>query len=500
MSKTGTVYLVGAGCGAYDLLTIRGMRLLQQCDTVVYDSLIDPLLLHFVPEQAEKICVGKRAGKHSAAQEEIQEILVAQALAGKTVVRLKGGDPFVFGRGGEEILALQAYAIPYAVVPGISSSIAVPELAGIPVTHRQMSRSFHVITGHTADALLPTNLQRYAQLDGTLVFLMGLQHLRRIADGLLAGGMRCDMPSAVISCGGTAKQQVVKAPLAELADAVTQQGVIAPAVIVVGETTQFSFAATAVQPLEQVSVTITGTKRLTEKMADTLSALGAAVNICNRLTVKAYTENPALDQALAEIQRYRWIVLTSMNGAEIFLKRLQEKRIDLRALTHQKIAVIGSGTASFLAQHGLFADCIPETYTSAALGEALAAQVTAGERVLLLRAEKSTPVLTETLAQHQIAYDDIRTYDVVQQMPSSENSIVETDFLTFASASGVASFFEQGYTISERTKIVCIGAVTAEALQQRGVQQFALAETQTVEGMTNCIIQLAAGNVNRKTT
>ena len=230
---TGRVTLVGAGCGSFDLITLRGRNVLAQCDTVVYDSLIDSRLLDFCPE-AEKICVGKRAGQHSAAQEKINSLLVEKALSGRNVVRLKGGDPFVFGRGGEEILELQKHGIPYSVVPGVTSCVAVPELAGIPVTHRRTARCFHVITGHTADSCTPEKLEQYAKIGGTLVFLMGLNSLVEIASGLISGGMPGDTPAAVISNGATIRQRTVRAPLSGIADEVRAAEIPAPAVIVVG--------------------------------------------------------------------------------------------------------------------------------------------------------------------------------------------------------------------------------------------------------------------------
>ncbi|MGN1090147.1 MAG: uroporphyrinogen-III C-methyltransferase [Huintestinicola sp.] len=197
--KKGYVYLCGAGCGEADLITVRGMNALKSCDTVIYDALIDEKLLEIVPENAERICVGKRAGKHSEKQENINDIIVENALSGKCVVRLKGGDPLVFGRGGEEADALEKNGIAYEFIPGITSAVAVPELAGIPVTHRNVSRSFHVITGHTADDTLPENMAEYARLNGTIVFLMGLRNLRKIAEGLIEYGKSPDTPAAVIS-------------------------------------------------------------------------------------------------------------------------------------------------------------------------------------------------------------------------------------------------------------------------------------------------------------
>ena len=223
MNKNGRVYLVGAGCGDYDLITVRGQRILEKCDVVVYDFLIDSRLLDYVPENAERICVGKRAGCHSESQENINALLVKKAMEGKNVVRLKGGDSFVFGRGGEEIQALRLHDIEYSIIPGISSAIAVPELAGIPVTQRKVSRSFHVITGHTADDLLPMNMNVYAKLDGTLVFLMALKNIEKISEMLILNGKSENTPAAVISNGAGEKQQIVRSNLKNIAHEVSRK-------------------------------------------------------------------------------------------------------------------------------------------------------------------------------------------------------------------------------------------------------------------------------------
>lgn len=232
--NTGKVYLVGAGCGEYDLITVRGMEVLKHCDAVAYDALIDKNLLDFAPEYAEKICVGKRSGHHSETQAHIHEILIQQALQGKTVVRLKGGDPFVFGRGGEECLALQNAGIACHIIPGISSCIAAAEFAGIPVTHRQISQGFHVITAHTA--LGWKEIEQYTKLKETLVILMGFEHLRQIANDFINAFMPIDTPVAVISHAGTPEQKIVRSCLLNIADDAEKAELSAPAVIVIGKT------------------------------------------------------------------------------------------------------------------------------------------------------------------------------------------------------------------------------------------------------------------------
>lgn len=244
---TGTVYLVGAGCGIADLITVRGLRLLQNCGAVVYDDLIAQELLDQVPADAECIYMGKREGRHSASQEAICARLVELSRAGKTVVRLKGGDPFVFGRGGEEALALQAAGVPFEVVPGVTSPIAIPALAGIPVTHRGVSRSFHVVTAHTADTPdgLPEHFDDLARLPGTLVFLMGLSRLEAIARRLMEAGRPSDTPAAVVSGGNAPHPAAVRGTLADIAEKTRAAGVQPPAVIVVGDVAALELTAGA---------------------------------------------------------------------------------------------------------------------------------------------------------------------------------------------------------------------------------------------------------------
>lgn len=486
---TGKVILAGAGCGAYDLASLRTIEALKRCDCVIYDALIDRRLLDFVPENAERISVGKRSGRHSSSQDKINDLLVEKALSGLNVVRLKGGDPFVFGRGGEELLTLKKMKISYSVVPGITSAVAVPELAGIPVTHRRMSRSFHVITGHTAEELLPENLQKYACLEGTLVFLMGLKNLRKIAEGLISGGMCGDTPSAVISCGGTPQQRIVNDRLDRIADTADGEDLAAPAVIVVGKTVSLALSADDDRLLGGVTVTVTGTGKLTDKLSRRLSEFGADVRAFNILRVKEYEHNPSFDSALANIGDYNWLVLTSANGAEIFISRLRKLKIDVRRLSALRIAVIGRGTADFLEQYGIFPELIPEKYTSAALAEALTQSVGADENVLILRAERGSPELTEILGRNGIQYNDIKTYDVENTIEGQNISAIETDFLTFASPSGLDAFFDSGITVSAKTKIICIGEITSESLKKRGIKEFTVSAAHTAAGIADTIIQ-----------
>ncbi len=479
--NAGKIYLIGAGCGAYDLITVRGMEVLKHCDAVIYDALIDKNLLDFAPEYAERICVGKRSGHHSETQAHIHEILVQQASQGKTVVRLKGGDPFVFGRGGEECLALQNAGIAYYIIPGISSCIAAAEFAGIPVTHRQISQGFHVITAHTA--LGRKEIEQYTKLKETLVILMGFEHLRQIANDFINAFMPIDTPVAVISHAGTSEQKVVRSCLINIADDVEKAKLCAPAVIVIGKTAGMQLLSAIQKPLQNISITVTGTRKFSAKLSNMLREYGAQVQSLPYLKIVAYENNSVIQN----LQVYQWLVLTSPNGAEIFMQSLRKQKTDIRILAGLKIAVIGSGTAEILENYGLYPDLMPESYTSDALGKTLVHHVRNQDKILILRAEKGSPALTEHLRNAGIAYDDRKIYDVVS---TGMTAHVKTDFLIFASASGVEAFFENS-TVDNNTKIICIGDMTAKALQKYAVSGYFKARTQNAEGILEIILQEA---------
>ena len=442
----------------------------------MYDALIDENLLEYAPENAELICVGKRAGKHSAAQDEINAVLVRKALDGHTVARLKGGDPFVFGRGGEEISELRKHGIAYEVIPGISSPIAVPELAGIPVTHRKTSRSFHVITAHTADGT--QDFSQYARLGGTLVFLMGLNSLGNIADSLMNAGKPCITPAAVISEGCTARQRTVRGTLADIAERAEKAGITAPAVIVVGDTAALDYAGEhdgRALVIVCDHLTDAGNLGAIIRSAEAVGASGVVIPN-KRSALGKKRDIPPLDG-------YGCIAFTSSYGAEIFIEHCREKRIDLRKFAGMKIAAVGSGTAGTLAAAGIYADIVPEKYTVRDLGEAIAGSVTG--RVLILRAERGSDGLNKTLDERGAAFDDVKIYDTVSRgLPPITT---DSDYIVFGSSSGVQSFFESGSTVSADTKIVCIGAQTAETAGQHTSNTIITAFPHTAAGVADAI-------------
>lgn len=482
----GSVYLVGAGCGSFDMITVRGMELLQSCDTVVYDALIDKRLLDFVPENGEKICVGKRSGGHSESQDNINRLLIEKAEAGRMVVRLKGGDPLVFGRGGEEALILREHNIYFEFVPGVTSAIAVPELAGIPVTHRGVSRSFHVITGHTGAGLSCTDFRRYAGLDGTLVFLMGLKNLPDIAAQLMEGGMSPETPAAVISKGGTSAQKLIRDKLKNIAETARRSCAEAPAVTVVGETAALNLLPNGGLPLSGVRIAVTGTERFRTKLSAGLRSLGAEVFTAAALDIQEYKENPELDKALHSIEDYSWVVFTSGYGAEIFFNRMKKLRIDFRRLAGLKFAVIGKGTGEISEQYGIIPDLMPESFTAAELGRALCKTVVSGEKVLLPRAEIASEELTDILLENEIKLHEVKIYNMVSR---KGEDFPDCKYTVFGSSSAVRAYFSVSGEIPANTKPVCIGDVTASELKKYTDSRFLTAQEQTVQGIIKTILE-----------
>lgn len=503
MNDKGVVYLVGAGPGDPELLTIKGERLLKECQVVIYDRLVSNALLDLVPKECEKIYVGKEVGIHSRKQPEINEIIVKKALEGKRVVRLKGGDPFVFGRGGEEVLALQEASIPYEVIPGITSAIAAATYAGIPITHRGISRSFHVITGHTNDNdnQLVDNFETLAKLEGTLVFLMGMSNLVVIVEQLCKNGKDINTPVAIISNATTYQQETVKGTLVTIVEIVKESGIKAPAVIVIGDVVRLDMRATINGSLSKTRIGVTGTKKLTDKLATRLREQGADVENLNFLSVKEYDNNVELKEARERLEEYTWIIFTSTNGVDIFFQNLKENQIDYRKLSRIQFAAVGSGTKSALLQHGYIADYVPTTYSTVALANGLVTKLIATDKLLIPRAEKGSEDLTRILLEHSVKFDDVKIYDIEIEK-DKYNHIVEQmdsfDYLTFASASGVDGFFcnigTNHTTNPIKTKIICIGDITAKRLADYGYKDCIVAGDYSVSGIVDSIVQDQKGD------
>lgn len=490
--SVGSVALVGAGCGKADLITVKGLRLLQQCDAVVYDDLIDLELLDSVPETAGRIYMGKRSGHHSAPQEEINQTLVALAKQGKKVVRLKGGDPYLFGRGGEEMLALLKEGIPCQEVPGIPSAIGIAAEAGIPVTHRGASRGLHIVTAHTTDTEdgLPEDFDALAQLSGTLIFLMGLRQLPKIVKRLLAAGKSGDTPAAVLSGGNSKNPARVRAKLSKIEAAVEKAGVSSPAIIIIGEVAALDFHEKN-HLEEHVKIGITGTEEIARKQQKLFEEQGAETVWLCRSRIK---EREVSFESCFDLASPKWIVFTSANGVKTFFHQAEKQQIDFLKMKHLKYAVIGSATGKALEQYGVHADLCPEIFTSKDLANALVSVVKPEEEILLFRSSIGSPELVEIPTKAGLQVQDIPIYDL--QAAYREKVVLEDlDYLTFSSASGVRLFFEQYQSIAEKVQCVCIGEVTAKEFQKYSEKPVLLAEEISVEGIWKTIEEDIKSNI-----
>lgn len=486
----GKIYLVGAGPGDPGLITVKGLEKLKRCDAVVYDRLATEELLDVISTRCEKIYVGKEAGKHYKTQAEINDILISCARTHNIVVRLKGGDPFVFGRGGEEIEALRKYNIPYEVIPGVTSAVAVPECAGIPVTHRGVARSFHVITGHTGTSVGSPdyNYEVLAKMEGTLVFLMGLSNLGEIADHLIRAGKLANTPAAVISDGTTAYQKVVRGTLGTIEGIVKECNLYSPAIIVIGETAEHEYRYSSV---DYKQVGITATELLWEKLETGFEGLGMRpIPLCNMKVVPT-KQMQELDEELKHLEKYQWILFTSQNAICLFFQEMKQQQIDFRVLGRLKFAVLGSGTAAKLLEYGIKADFIPSAYTISTLGEELVKIVKEKERVLIPRAVQGSKELTDILKREQIEFSDLAIYDVVGSMTKNIQCLKELDYLVFVSASGVTAFFEElqcrNLSLPAHIKIACIGKITEKRLLQKYGKANIVATINDVEGLLDKI-------------
>lgn len=471
----GKVTLVGAGPGDPGLLTRKGLEALQKAEVVVYDRLVGPAILAMMPETAEQINVGKEASHHLVPQDQINQILLDKALEGKNVVRLKGGDPFLFGRGGEELELLAEHGIPFEEVPGITSAIAAPAYGGIPVTHRDCCSSLHIITGHQrAGKKLDIDFEALVRTKGTLVFLMGVTALPDICAGLLAAGMEPSTPAAVVERGTTPVQRRISATLGSLPETAKQAKVESPAVIVVGGVCALSeqFDWFDNLPLKGRHVVVTRPKERIGTLSARLRTLGAEVWEYPCIATMPLDPCPALDDAMERLGDYEWLVLTSPAGVDALWRWLETGGKDARALGTVKLAAIGPGTDRELKKHGLKADYVPEVYDAAHLGEGLPAV----GNVLILRAEEGSPALTEELAKRNIGYDDIATYRTVYENPRSQElreAVEGTDGLlvTFTSASTVKGFVSSVGEDADFSRMVgmCIGAQTAAEARKHGI-------------------------------
>jgi uroporphyrinogen III methyltransferase/synthase len=482
-----TVYLVGAGPGDPGLLTMRGAQLLGRADVVVYDRLASPALLALAPTGAELITAGKAPGQVDLTQEQINAVLVEKGATGATVVRLKGGDPFVFGRGGEEAEALAGAGIAFEVVPGITSSIGAPAYAGIPVTHRGVSTHFTVVTGHEDPAKDRTDVdwEALARTGGTLVVLMGAGRVGEIAARLVAGGRAASTPVAAVRHGTRPNQFTVRTTLGAVAEA----DIKAPSAIVIGEVAALDLSWFESRPLFGRSVVVTRAREQASGLRARLEELGAEV-----LELPSIAFAP-VEFTVPDLDGYEWLVFTSPNGVEAFFTQgLHASGRDTRALAAVRVAAIGPGTARALAAHGLTVDLVPERFVAESLLDAFPAPTDPGARVLIARAERARDVLPDGLTTRGFAVDVLPVYRTVQATP--DTTAVErvrrgeVDALTFTSSSTVTNLLDLlGAVPDPQPLAVSIGPVTSATAVERGVRVDAEATEHTIDGLIATLLE-----------
>ncbi|MDO4622546.1 MAG: uroporphyrinogen-III C-methyltransferase [Eubacteriales bacterium] len=477
MKETGKVYLVGAGPGDAGLLTRKGYELLMQADVVCYDSLVGDSILAMIPERARLINVGKRSSNHTMPQEKMNVLLLEEAQKGNTVVRLKGGDPFLFGRGGEELELLADNGVPFEVVPGITSSIAVPAYNGIPVTHRDFTSSLHIITGHKrAGQKLDLNFDALVRVDGTLVFLMGVAALHDICEGLMGAGMDTQMPAAILQKGTTAGQKRIVATVATIEEEVERQGIETPAIIVVGKVCALAdrFAWYEKLPLAGTKVLVTRPRDRRSTLSEKLRAKGAEVLEIPSIETVPAEDLSLLDDAIAHMELYQWIAFTSPYGVRVFFDRMNEKNMDIRRLYGVSVAAIGEGTKAELRNRGVIADLVPEIYDGQSLGAAIAKAAKEGDRILLPRAKIGNRAILDELSA--FAVDDLPIYETVYRNETilDETALFENGEIScavFTSTSTVDAFAAANPSLDmSKVRAMCIGKQTEEAARRYSMQ------------------------------
>jgi uroporphyrinogen III methyltransferase/synthase len=486
---TGTVFLVGAGPGDPGLLTARAIELIASADVILYDRLIPSSALDGARADAELLFVGKEGGGPSVPQDETEALMVARALEGRSVLRLKGGDPFVFGRGGEEALTLRAAGIPFEVVPGVTAGVAASAYAGIPVTHRGVASAVALITGHEDPDKPETAIDwdALAAFPGTLVLYMGVRRLPQIAASLIAAGRSPSEPAAVIEKGTLPDQRTVSGTLATIAETVQREGIKAPSITVVGPVAALAeeLSWLGPRPLQGRTVAVTRARAQASGLARRLEALGANVVQTPAIRVRPL-DGPPLDPS-----RYDLICLTSPNGVHALFDRLAESGLDARSLAGKTVAAIGPGTARALAEHGIAADVVPERFVAEALVEALAD--TPVERALVARASEARDVLPDALRERGAEVDVLALYETVAEplAPAALQAAREADYVTFTSSSTVRFFLQAAggdAGLSPTTRIVSIGPVTSETLREHGLQPDVEAERHDIDGMIAALL------------
>ncbi len=505
--KIGKVYLVGAGPGDPKLITIRGLEALQRSDVVVFDRLAGPQLLNHARQDAERIYVGKLPDRHTMKQEEINQLLVDLALQGKSVTRLKGGDPTVFGRVGEEAELLRKNGVEYEIIPGITSAISVPAYAGIPVTHRDLASSFSVITGHESPDKLDLSIHwdKVTNATGTLVFLMGVAKIGYISEQLVKHGRSPQTPVALVQWGTRAEQRTLVGTLGDIEAKVREANFKPPAVIVVGDVVgqRETLAWAERKPLFGQRVLVTRARSQASELVAKLDELGAETYEFPVIETKLPDSAGnvlAIRDALTQADDYDWVILTSVNGVDYFFRWLEREAVDIRRFHRAKFAAVGPKTAQELARRGILADLLPESYQAEGLADKLDGLVKQGQKALLPRGDLARELLPKKLKELGVETVVIDVYETALAAPkdmwiAEMLAKKEIHVITFTSSSTVVNLLEalklngieDPVAALQGIEIVCIGPVTAETAEKHGIQVTVVPRHATIDGMVEAL-------------
>lgn len=495
----GIVYLVGAGPGDPGLITLKGIQCIKTADVIVYDRLASPVLLEERKNNCKLIYVGKSPKHHTKTQSEINEILFQEAKAGNRVVRLKGGDPYVFGRGGEEGEYLYNRNIPFEVVPGITSAIGGLAYGGIPITHRGLARSFHVITGHLKDEYEEINWEALAALDGTIVFLMGVSNLEKISRNLIKNGKDENTPVAIINWATTPRQKIVKGTLSNIYEKALKENIKPPSLIVIGDVVDLrdSLSFYEKKPLFGRNIVITRGTTQQGDIINKLIELGANAISIPTIEIKEIKSNIRLDKAIIDIDKYNYIIFTSINGANIFFKRLFELGYDARKIADIKVGAVGSSTAKAIGEYGINVDFIPKEYRGEGLVNELKSKLSKEDKVLIPRAKNGRPYIVEELSKICMV-EEIKTYETVKSTEDNEYIIenlkeLDSYYILFSSPTTFINFKKIAGKDSEdilnKGKIISIGPVTSKTIKGQGYSIYKQAKKYTFDGILEILLE-----------
>ena len=495
----GKVYLIGAGPGDPGLITVSGLRRLREADVIVYDRLVDRRLLKEAGVDAELLYVGKGPGDRAMEQEEINRTLVSKSLGGKAVARLKGGDPFVFGRGGEEAQALARAGVPFEIVPGVTSAIAAPAYAGIPLTHRELASSFTVVVGNEDPSKEESAVawDALARVGGTLVVLMGWSELEKITRTLIKHGMAPSTPVALVRWGTEPCQRTVTGTLEDAVRQGAEAGLSPPVVAVIGPVVELRRELRWFddRPLFGKRVLVTRSRNQASVLSEMLSVEGAEPVELPAIEIARAEDYHRLDTAISSLDSYDWVIFTSVNGVEAFFDRVRVAGLDSRALGGLKVAAIGPATAGALEQRGIVADVIPPEYVSESVVEALKPLGMKGARVLLPRADIGREELADGLAGEGARVDQVAAYRTVVPEDSRGRALEllkggSIDLVTFTSSSTVANLLnllDEDITLLDRIPVACIGPITERTARDRGLRVDIVAQEYTIAGLVLAI-------------